>query len=63
MKLMENLIYSSIVFIFVYVIISLALRLFELTSVYNSHMIGGVVATLASMGLFMYFLINKSNKE
>ena len=54
MKLIEKVIYSSILFLVLYVIISVGLRVFEVTSVYQSHLIGGVIATLTSMGLFGY---------
>lgn len=59
---MEKFIYSGILFIFVYIVISMALRLFVITSTYNSHLIGGVLATIAGIGLFMYLLV-KGNKE
>jgi len=61
MKLLEKLLYTLITFLFVYIILSIALRMFELTTVYNSHLIGGVVATILAMLVFMYMLLK--NKE
>ncbi len=37
----------------------MGLRLLELTSVYASHMIGGVVATVVGLGLLMYLITKK----
>lgn len=59
MSLVEKFIYSGILFLFSYLFVSMALRLFEITSVYMSHLIGGVVATILGIGLFMYLLIVK----
>jgi hypothetical protein len=59
MKLIEKVIYSGILFLVLYVVISVGLRVFEVTSVYQSHLIGGVIATLASMGLFGYLIVKK----
>ena len=59
MSLFEKFIYTVVVFLGVYVVLSLALRLFEITNSYNSHMIGGLVGGLISIGLFMYLLIRK----
>ena len=57
MKLLEKLLYSIILFVFSYVIVSMGLRLFELTTNRNSHMIGGISATILGMALFMFLLI------
>ena len=59
MKLLEKLIYSGVVFLVVYVIISVALRVFKLTSIYTSHMIGGIVSTVLGVIVFMYLLMKK----
>ncbi len=59
MSLLEKFIYSTILFLAVYVVLSLTLRLFEITTSYNSHMIGGIIGGLLSIGLFMYLLIRK----
>lgn len=59
MSLLEKLIYSGLLFLFSYLVVSLGLRSFELTSVYVSHLVGGIVATGLGMGLFMYLLIVK----
>jgi len=62
MRLFEKLLYSSILFIVVYVLLSMGLRMFQITEVYASHMIGGIAATIASILLFMYLLIKKQSK-
>lgn len=62
MKIFEKLLYSSIIFLFVYVVVSIGLRIFEATSVYNSHLIGGVLATLLGIVTFMYLLVKKNNR-
>ena len=59
MRLLENLVYSTIAFLAIYTVISLTLRLFELTSIYNAHLIGGILATAAGIALFMYLLIKR----
>lgn len=59
MKLMEKFIYAGILFLALYVIISVGLRVFELTTSYNSHLFGGLIATFSSIGLFMYLLLKK----
>lgn len=59
MSLIEKVIYSGILFLFSYLVVSLGLRSFDLTSSYVSHLVGGVSATLLGMGLFMYLLIVK----
>mgnify|MGYP006883070337 CR=1 FL=1 len=63
MKLMENFIYSSITFLVLYVVISVGLRLFDATSVYTSHLVGGIVATVVGMGMFILILVKNGNKE
>lgn len=62
MKLLEKLLYSSILFVFIYVILSMGLRMFHLTEDYTAHMIGGIAATVLSVLLFMYLLIKKQSK-
>lgn len=59
MKLLEKFIYSAILFLTLYTVISIGLRLFELTNVFNSHLIGGVIATVFGLLLFMFLLIKK----
>ena len=62
MKLLEKLLYSTILFVFVYIVLSITLRMFQFTDDFASHMIGGSVATLISVLLFMYLLIKKQKK-
>jgi len=63
MKLIENVIYSSLLFLFAYVIISMTLRLFEITDSFTSHMVGGIVGTVLGVSLFIYLLIYKPKKK
>lgn len=62
MKLLEKLIYSLVLFLFIYLVISMGLRMFDITESYESHMIGGIAATVLSMMLFMFLLIIKKEK-
>jgi len=59
MKLLEKLIYATVLFIALYVVISMGLRMFEITSTANAHLIGGVVATVSGVLLFMFLLLRK----
>lgn len=59
MKLTEKLIYSGVAFLATYVIFSLALRLFEITSTYNSHLIGGVISVVIGIATFMILIVRK----
>ena len=59
MKLLEKVTYSTILFLAVYTLLSIALRAFSFTSIYVSHLIGGVASTLAGVLFFMYLLIKK----
>lgn len=59
MKLLENVIYSSILFLFVYLVISMTLRLFSITEVFTAHLVGGIAATVIAVLAFMYMLIYK----
>lgn len=59
MKLLEKLVISTLLFLIIYAFISIGLRMLNLTSVYTSHMIGGVVATVAGIGILMYLILKK----
>ena len=59
MKLLEKAIYATILFLGVYTLLSITLRVFAWTSIYVSHLIGGVVSTVVGVLFFMYLLINK----
>ena len=59
MKLREKVIYSTILFLAVYTLLSIALRAFAFTTIYVSHLIGGVASTLIGVLFFMYLLIKK----
>lgn len=62
MKFIEKLLYPLILFIFVYVVVSLGLRLFQITDSYTSHMVGGVAATVLGVLLFMLLILRKQSK-
>lgn len=59
MKILEKMAISSMVFLILYAFISIGSRILELTTVYLSHMYGGIIATVVSISLFMYLLIKK----
>ena len=59
MKLLEKAIYTIILFLGIYTVLSITLRVFDWTSVYTSHLIGGVVSTVIGVIFFMYLLIKK----
>lgn len=59
MKLLEKFIYTVLVFTFSYVLLFMALYLFEITEKYTAHVIAGIFATILSVGVFMYLLIKK----
>ena len=59
MKFIEKIIYPLILFIAIYVVVSLGLRLFQITDSYTSHMVGGVAATVLGVLLFMFLILKK----
>ena len=59
MKLLEKAIYATILFLGVYTLLSITLRVFAWTSIYVSHLIGGVVSKVVGVLFFMYLLIKK----
>lgn len=59
MKLLEKTLYSGVVFLALYVVISMGLRMFNVTTSYMSHLIGGTIAIVASLILFTLLLIKK----
>ncbi len=59
MKLLEKTIYSGIVFLVLYVVISVGLRVFEIVSIYNAHLIGGLVGTSVGIVVFILLVIKK----
>lgn len=63
MSIIEKFIYTIVLFIVSYVVLWLTLDLFEITSGYYSHLIGGFVATFLAIGLFMYLLIIKKETD
>jgi hypothetical protein len=62
MSLLEKTVYSGLIFLFSYIILSLILRMFEFTEVYVSHMIGGIVATILGVVAFIILLLYKQKK-
>lgn len=63
MGIIEKFIYAALVFVGSYVVLWLTLDLFEITSGFNAHLIGGIVATVLSVALFMYLLIVKKELD
>ena len=59
MKLLEKAIYATILFLGIYTLLSITLRVFAWTSIYTSHLIGGIASTVAGVLFFMYLLIKK----
>ena len=59
MKILEKLAISFIAFILLYGFISVGSRMLELTTIYLSHMYGGIIATIVSIALLMYLLLKK----
>jgi len=62
MSLLEKAVYSGLIFLFSYIVLSLILRMFEFTEVYVSHMIGGIVATILGVVAFIILLLYKQKK-
>ncbi len=63
MKILEKLGISLVAFLIIYAFISIGMRMLNLSSVYTSHMIGGIVATIIAIGILMYLLTKKSKEE
>ncbi len=59
MKILEKLAISFIAFLVLYAFISVGSRMLELTTIYLSHMYGGIIATVVSISLLMYLLLKK----
>ena len=62
MKLIEATIWSSVIFISLYALLSVSLRILELTETYYAHVAAGIVSTVLSVGTFI-FLIKKKRKN
>lgn len=59
MKILEKIAVSFVVFLLLYSFISIGSRMLELTTVYLSHMYGGIIATIVSVFILMYLLLKK----
>jgi len=59
MKLLESTIYSLVAFVAVYVLIAVAMRVFDVTSTYTSHLVAGVTATVVGVLIFVLFVRKK----
>lgn len=59
MKILEKIAISFVVFLLLYSFISIGSRMLELTTVYLSHMYGGIIATIVSVFILMYLLLKK----
>lgn len=59
MKILEKFAISAIAFLLIYTFISVGSRMLKLTTIYLSHMYGGIIATIVSVLLLMYLLLKK----
>jgi len=59
MKLLESTIYSVVTFVALYVLIAVAMRVFDLTTTRTSHIVAGTVATVVGVLIFILFLVKK----
>jgi len=59
MKILEKIGISFISFLLLYAFISIGSRMLELTTIYLSHMYGGIIATVFSVSLLMYMILKK----
>jgi membrane protein DedA with SNARE-associated domain len=62
MKLIEATIWSSVVFVALYALLSVSLRILELTETYYAHVAAGIVSTIISVTTFIV-LIKKKRKQ
>lgn len=60
MKILEKLTISFITFLIIYAFISIGLRMLGVTTIYLSHMYGGIIATIVGISLLMYLLLKKT---
>ncbi|QMS84295.1 hypothetical protein [Candidatus Xianfuyuplasma coldseepsis] len=63
MKLIESMIYAGITFIGLYVLIAVAMRVFEWTNTFYAHVTGGIVATVVAVVVFILLLIRKPSES
>lgn len=63
MKLIEATVWSVIMFISIYVLLSVSLRILELTETYYAHVAAGIVATVFSVFTFIFFIKKKRKKK
>lgn len=63
MKVLEKLGVSLIVFLLIYAFVSIGLRMLGLTTVYVSHMAGGILATIVGVVLLMVLMIKEPNDK
>ena len=63
MQILEKIGISFTVFLLLYAFISIGSRMLELTTVYLSHMYGGIIATVVGVVLLMYLLLKRDNEN
>lgn len=62
MKLLEKLIYSLVALLATYTIVSIALRMFDLTTLYVSHMVGGIASIVVGLFVLMFFMLREEEE-
>ena len=58
MRLKLASIYALVIFLFIYVVMSVSLRILQLVENYYSHVIAGILALTISILFFIFYLIN-----
>ena len=57
MRLKLASIYALVIFLFIYVVMSVSLRILQLVENYYSHVIAGILALTISILFFIFYLI------
>ena len=63
MKLKFALFYSSVIFLSIYVLLSVSLRILKLVEDYYAHVFAGVIGMLVAMILFIVIITKKEPKK
>lgn len=58
-KLLNSTLWGLITFLIIYILLSVGFRTFEITSIYNSHMIAGIIGTILGVLVFFILLLKK----
>ena len=59
MKLIERFIYALIVFLALYALVAVGMRVFDVTDTFYAHVTAGIVATITGVFVFIIILIKK----